>query len=151
MAMEMSSAFNPRTQMWTVHRLRGNAGRQRLVPWVEVRPSRILNAGDGVFASRNFKKDAVIGYYVGAVCRDMKDMPSSGMYSMESATGVIIDGSRCGNWTCKINDGSVGKGHGCNISFSWDKLKIIATRNIRKGDELLGPYGDGYWKSKPPP
>jgi hypothetical protein len=45
----------------------------------------------------------------------------------KSATGVIIDGSRCGNWTCKINDGSVGKGRGCNIAFSWDKLKIMAT------------------------
>jgi hypothetical protein len=62
------------------------------------------------------------------------------------ATDVgYIDGENLtfANWTRFINDGA-----SPNVEFVVynHQIYIFATRDIRVGEELIGAYGDDYWK-----
>ena len=141
--MHFSEEFDPATQTWTVRRLRGTPGNHEVRPWVTVEPSRIPNAGDGVFADRNFKVNRVIGYYTGAYSLHRE---SSCEYAYEiNGFGRVIDAAKCGNWTRKINDGCHRRRKPvCNVEFGPDN-QIVTTRYIRKGEELFIDYGPDYW------
>eukprot|EP00978_Attheya_sp_CCMP212_P033036 scaffold131592_cov60-Attheya_sp.AAC.1 len=50
-----------------------NCRQGRWKPWVEVKKSNIVEAGWGLFASKDFKADEIISVYLGAVCQGKED------------------------------------------------------------------------------
>lgn len=141
--MEFSEEFDPTTQTWTIKKLCGRKGHKRLEPWVRAQRSNLCNAGDGVFAERDFKKGALLGYYTGAVCPSDASL-YGGAYAMGIAKSeAVIDGARCGSWTRKINDGK--ELTRANVRFVEDNFELRARRDIVKGEELFVEYGSDYW------
>lgn len=150
-----SERFDVAKQTWTVERVeRQDNGRSELAPWVEVRPSMIKGAGDGVFASRPFRKGERVGIYAGEIALESaKSDDADYLFQLEDvrhSETLVVDGAVGGNWTGKINDGSTRcnpkwRRSRCNVVFSGFN-SVEATRNIRAGEELYVSYGASYWK-----
>jgi len=152
--MEFSERFDVVSQTMTVERIvRNTDGVGQLKPWVEVGPSTIPGAGDGVFAARHFRRGEVVGFYVGEIVAK-EDRPDDAAYLLEldqlgRTPVMVVDAAYSGNWTRKINDGTVRRNpqwrkSRCNVAFV-EHNKIIATTRIKVGTELLMSYGDYYW------
>ena len=129
---------------WIVSRVTQSKNNFHLKAWVKIGTSSIPEAGQGVFALRKFKKNSVVGCYVGkSYYPEQKNMlQKDGMYSLEVCAGAaIIDASTCGNFTAYINDQS----RCSNCKFN-ENGEIKATRDIQVGEELFMSYGPQYWK-----
>lgn len=151
MEMEFSEQYNTDSGTFEVKRIvrDENSGQvTALEPWVSIRPSKVKGAGDGVFADRAFPADFVLGYYVGAV--EYEEV-ADGAYLMTLDHGMVVNGSKGGNWTRKINDGGLTANPRWRKSrmnvFFYDDLELVTNRAIRKGEELFVEYGDEYWAS----
>lgn len=136
----------------------------------EVRESLIFNAGKGVFSTRSFKKFDVVCTY-----NAIKKIPvtyKDNMYSIigpndEEYVGIEDTTHGTGQYVndyanlslldfqdCDITHSeekiqtyrkkSLSK---CNVMFKKGTLDMIATRNIKKGEELYYHYGEDYWLS----
>lgn len=136
--------FDEETQTWVVHRVFGPPGSQVLQPWVEIRPSKIAGAGNGVYALRRFEKGELLGFYTGAYVLHRNSV-REGHYALEATAHRVIDGAQCGNWTKYMNDGTHGaKRSRSNAAFG-DDAAVNATKVIRPGAEILVDYGSDYW------
>ena len=139
----------------------------------EVRPSTIENAGLGLFALRDYANGSLLGMYAGKVVRrpsqtrPLKLSAAQIAYSMKLTDDVIVlqqgvMGGRCGgpnqiptffgfhfcNDPCYVEP-STGRqmrqlrSRSCNTIVSDDNLKVFATADIQKGDELFFNYNRG--------
>lgn len=146
--MRFSEVFDEYTQTWIVYMVHGAPGQQWREPWVEIRPSTIAGAGNGVFALRDFEPNAIIGYYTGAYSLARKSH-GNGEYALEVTAHRVIDGTRCGNWTMMMNDGAHGRRRRPRVNIEFDEEAAIRTLEpIRTGDELLVDYGAEYWEAR---
>ena len=101
-------------------------------------------AGEGLFAEKNFEKDAVIALYTG----DWAWEDAGDTYLLEVTKDKIIDAARTnaapGRWA---NDPR-GSGRRANARFSYNSrtqtAMIKATRVVMKGEEILVNYGPNY-------
>lgn len=116
---------------------------------VEVRASRIPNAGLGLFATKCHVKDSVICEYMGvvwpnAVAWKLEDKS----YLMKLGEGIYIDAKQCVHVLARyINDSRCAREY--NVRFHklpWEhKAQVIALRDIEAGEELYVDYGRFYW------
>lgn len=155
-SLVFSERFDAPTQTWTIDRVVPQNGRYALAPWASVGPSTVPDAGDGVFAARRFRKGDTVGVYTGEIrtYSSSHDDRSDSLLALDRLFNdgedlVVIDGDVGGNWTRKLNDGSVRcnprwRKSRCNVKFVEDN-KIVAIADIRKGEEMLIDYGDDYW------
>ena len=113
-----------------------------VVPHVEIKISKEIGSR-GVFANKDYKKDDVI-----EICPTITEETSK-------FQGILKD------YIFKYDDkySSLAFGfcsmynHSDNYNALWtvlskDQIKFYASKDIKKGEEILTSYGDGYWKTR---
>ena len=118
--------------------------------WLSVKESELPGAGMGLFAGRHFDKNALITAYVGVMTR-----PGGDITRKVNFTGATIDvpvttkmrffgahfinNPYWGMFPWQRNEYELGPG-GKKHNAMWDGLGIRASKEIRKGDEILLDY-----------
>jgi hypothetical protein len=129
----------------------------RLSERLSVKRSRIKGAGLGLFyvGEKIIHKGEHVAYYSGAIL--LNKLPSNDQYIFEISRGRYLSAKNRKNYVGRyVNDASHGTRQKNNIAFVGGKRSLrrsfrrwttpmIATRMIRKGDELYVNYGDDYW------
>jgi len=133
---------------------------------VEIGPSLIPNAGQGLFATREFARNELVTKYEGSIMTDQEARDkcaldpanASHMRTMDSHH-LVIDGLREAT-------AAKGKGGGSfanesakpnciyfarwNASIAQNEVYLKAKRKIAIGEEITTNYGRGYWKGIQP-
>ncbi len=115
-----------------------------------VGPSEIPNAGRGAFAVRGLKKGDTIGSYIVATVKqtpaEFKNNHPSGRATHTAKVGnhyytALGAGFRTHNQVGMLN--TAGRG-GRNNAKLLASGRVVASRGVKKGDELLLAYGTSY-------
>lgn len=103
---------------------------------------RRANTGRGLFAIEPIPKGACIIEYIGVPISEEEAAEDNGKYLFEVDPGKTIDGNIKENTARYIN-------HSCRPNCEADGPKghvyILATRNIKAGEELFYDYGKEYF------
>ena len=114
-----------------------------------LRKSRIPNAGLGVFAEQNLRKNTRIGYYDGKLVTDITDAESE--YAMRVGDKIIDASSEHPRFFSAMINDARGTGNRLTVEFVEEngryKVLLVTLRAIRKGEELYVDYGDTYWET----
>ena len=121
-----------------------------------VKKSKIPNAGKGLFATRDFKQNEVIGKYTGDILTRQENNERHGQHPKHdlNAYGVgitsakkVVDAS-CNRGLMSLANGSANKAS-ANARYMdklmQGKVNVRATKKIRKGQEIIVHYGAGYF------
>ncbi len=99
-------------------------------------------AGLGLFATENIKKGETIIQYLGVILNDEEACKKiNSMYLFEVKKNVNIDGSprwntaRYANYSCDPNAESENRKN---------NIYIVATKNIKEGEEITFDYGEEF-------
>ena len=127
---------------------------------VKIAPSTIPDAGDGLFATRDFERDETVVDYGGTLVStetfNGPDYPLS-EYGVQINDNWVRDGrstqSGLGRWVMDCLP--VNRPHDCprnNSRIILDQRRrrasIRATRHIDAGDEIFASYGERYWRER---
>lgn len=104
---------------------------------IEIKPSTIVKAGDGVFTKIALKKNQAIGIYTGTIVTQAQAELSNKSIELKVPKTIFVDGKKKGNWTSKLNHPT---GVRANVKFLQNG-KIITTRSVKPGEELFVNYG----------
>ena len=116
---------------------------------LEIKKSNIPNAGNGVFALENIKKDTIIGKYQGEL--KSNSIKNNNLdYSITLNSKYYIDAykyPRC--YIAMINDafGSKFKNN-CQFKKIGKSVYLIAISDIEVESELFASYGHKFWLSR---
>ena len=122
---------------------------------LRVAPSTIRGAGLGLFARQAIEAGELIAQYTGErldgeeFSHRLRTNRTSGDFALRVARGVYIDAEHT-PWCLPryIND-ATGSELSNNCRFVLDAEResaaIHTVRSIHAGEELLVPYGEGYW------
>ena len=126
---------------------------------LEVKDSRIPNAGEGLFTTIDRRKGEDICTYSGDVILEIDTddedyVPYSGAYVVQVKKGVLIDAAKTNSEGRYINAARNaivdGKKLHNNVQMVYNARKrvvnIRAKKKIKAGSELYMGYGTGYWK-----
>jgi hypothetical protein len=134
-------------------RLKQSQPSRRWPQGVEARRSRLPDAGDGLYATRNFAKGEVLGEYHGRVLTlyqaarlENRDylMGGFGINAHVDARFALSSAARY------VNDHFDPAKR--NARFVKDKhqkrAKLVAMRPILRGEEVYASYGESYWRAR---
>ena len=118
--------------------------------WLSVKESELPGAGKGLFAGRHFDKNALITVYVGVMTRPGGDITrkvdfKGATIDVPVTTKMRFFGAHFANnpyWGMsprRRNEYELGP-RGKKHNAVWDGLGIRASKEIRKGDEILLDY-----------
>ena len=125
---------------------------------ITIRKSQVPNAGDGVYIEEDAKKGEFVARFSGeAISKDENDKRTS-RYRLKIHNKLYLDAEKEMFFEGRsINDARgtkfkanvrVASGYRVNTcpvtGQKW--VKIIATRDIKAGEELFMDYGEAYWK-----
>lgn len=122
---------------------------------VELKPSKIAGAGTGLFAKKRIKEGQFICWYFGVLVD--KDMVDNGYYDSDyllknpnpEKSDLIIDAhdplSCFGRYA---NDSLHLRKNNSDFEFYTDiySASLVATKNIKKGEEIYVSYGSEFWR-----
>lgn len=120
---------------------------------VELKPSKIAGAGTGLFAKKRIQEGQFICWYFGVLVDT--DMVENGYYDSDyllknpNKPDLIIDAedplSCFGRYA---NDSLHLQKNNCYFEFYRDinSASLVATKNIKKGDEIYVSYGINFWR-----
>ncbi|MFZ5970942.1 MAG: SET domain-containing protein [Bacteroidota bacterium] len=122
--------------------------------YLKVMKSKLAGAGYGLFAKVSFEKGARITEYKGRLCRwrDVKDEDGHNGYLLRLSRTMAIDALPATRSMGRYANDARGltrvRGLRNNAEYVVDGLRcfIEASRNIRKGEEILVGYGQEYWQ-----
>lgn len=107
--------------------------------------------GYGVFTKRDVKAMTFLGYYQGQYRPHNslhENLYGYNFTDFENKTTGYIDAENItfSNWARFINDGDSTR---YNVEYSVYNYQIFifSTKDIKAGEELVGNYGDSYWKA----
>ena len=119
---------------------------------LEVRPSTIPGAGQGLFTKKLITKGSRITEYLGKVTtwKDADHDEGNNAYIYYINRNHVIDAKGSKAFAHYANDGSgfkkvKGIRNNSEYNVSGKKVFIIARRNIEAGEEILVGYGKDYW------
>ncbi len=118
---------------------------------LEVRTSLIPGAGMGLFTTVARQKGDWLSTYHGDVLTTREAMSATNKdYLMRLGKGIVVDASSISSCLARyINDSPLDKSK-LNSKFIKEKLeyraKVVATRNIRAGEEIYASYHAHYWR-----
>lgn len=131
---------------------------ENMIGKIEIKSSRIKNAGFGVYAKKTIKKDTRLDEYRGRII-DAKEFNRlrNTQYVFEVAKKIAGKYQTCyidakdpkqSNWTRYINGAKTStQKKKINIrAYQYDgKIFYKTIKNIPEGQEIITDYGDGYW------
>lgn len=123
---------------------------------LQIKSSNINGAGQGLFATKDFKRNEKITSYGGTqVSLDTYRNNPSG-YGFLITRNLILDASSTqSGWgryanNCRNQNKQAGECRGNNAKIVGNTQRrtanIKATKNIKAGEEIFVPYSRGYWK-----
>jgi SET domain-containing protein len=124
---------------------------------LEIKKSRIPGAGKGLFAAAEFKRGERIIEYTGEIitwaqCKKRNEnLDGVGAYYFYVSARKCVDAQNCLDSLARYANDAAGivriDGIRNNSRFEVIKGKpyIIASRNIKPGDEIFVGYGKEYW------
>lgn len=122
--------------------------------YLYVKTSQIPNSGRGLFTAIDIEIDEVISIFKGEVLSDdeVKSRTESGDddYFMNLPNGDILDCKRTECFAKYANDAegsNTGFRNNCIISMNDDDVVLVATQDIKAGDEIFVEYGENYWNN----
>ena len=141
---------------------KSNRGAEAWLDWFVVKKSKIDGAGEGLFAARafppqrqfaqgkysNISKNRLffpIAFYEGVKYDDDSKLATTD-YALEFGSNKLDGSQNNFNCTGKIND-SRGRYGGWNVKFKQNGA-IVATKEVKKGEELYIDYGPEYWNNR---
>ena len=115
-----------------------------------IRPSTIPNAGDGLFALKDFKKGEFISDYIGEeLTQQNKDNRYGNTQQDIAPYAIKVSKNKIIDCACTRSIGSYAnhkKGNiNASISVYMGKAEIKASKNIKDGQEIFISYGRDYW------
>jgi len=116
-----------------------------------VKKSNIPGAGLGLFAVKQFDRGDKISEYKGERLTEMQlEHKTNTDYVLRVDQNTYIDADHTNSSPARYSNDCHGqRQYPCNARFSIDKKKhkatIKAQKKIRPGQEVLTPYGAGYW------
>lgn len=119
---------------------------------VELKDSKIVGAGTGLFAKKKFKKDEFICWYFGVLVE--KDLVENEYYDSDYLLknpyhlDLIIDADDPLSCFARYaNDSLSRKKTNSRFEFYVDinTASLVATKDIKKGDEIYVDYGTEFW------
>lgn len=137
-----------------VHGKRVYSTVEEFVPFLEIRPSSIPGAGNGVFTRKSISKGTVICYYCGKVYASEEAVDKTGIpqyYLLKLPSGKIVDASSQSSCLARFINDCRGTSKKQNVEFGEadePNAKYAVVRSIAKipaGGELFVSYGDPYW------
>ncbi len=123
---------------------------RRFLTGLRISKSNIPGAGLGLFATREFKKDAIITHYTGDLLDkdDLDGDVEGSTYVFEASSNLIIDAARTNTADGRLmNDSKLKSKANCRFSADHRGKRVImkAIKNIKACEELLVWYGNNYW------
>lgn len=112
---------------------------------MEVRPSTIPDAGNGVFTNVSIPKGKFLAYYRGKIV-DLNKITNTD-YVLALEDGTAICGKDKTHFGSMINC-PTGTPNAANVEFSQDGT-LHTIRAIKPGEELFVDYGREYWTGRP--
>ena len=112
------------------------------------------DVGYGVFASEDILADGFIGIYTGEVVarQDYMSVDYAWAYPLKTLEGgkIILDAKFKGNEMRFVNDSRTPN---CVVKYvlGFDGIWhvcYVASKLIKKGEQILVSYGEGYWKTR---
>ena len=121
-----------------------------------VKRSTIPNAGNGLFAGRDYKKHEKIGEFTGKqiTVEEADDKANEGGpeadYLITLSNGMILDvyDSGCPVGVANDAEGFAETGFKNNsviTEYLGSRVWLCATQKILAGSEIFAPYGEDYW------
>ena len=127
---------------------------------VYVGPSRIVNAGFGLFAKKRFKQNDFICYYSGTLVDYNEAIYLNPTYivSFELGRGLKLVGDslqHLGLYANSVRSDCAEAVQNARFnlttkqSFTDDRgmFPIVATKDIARNEEIIVDYGPGYWNT----
>ncbi len=123
--------------------------------YLYVAVSQLPNSGNGLYTAVNIYKDEVIATFKGEILTDLQATlranKGNDKYFISMLDGTIMDSGKTKCFAKYANDaagleGSGYKNKGKITIDEDDTICIVATRNIKKGEEIFCGYGKSYWK-----
>eukprot|EP00516_Mucochytrium_quahogii_P010290 CAMPEP_0203771896 /NCGR_PEP_ID=MMETSP0099_2-20121227/3692_1 /ASSEMBLY_ACC=CAM_ASM_000209 /TAXON_ID=96639 /ORGANISM=" , Strain NY0313808BC1" /LENGTH=349 /DNA_ID=CAMNT_0050669337 /DNA_START=184 /DNA_END=1234 /DNA_ORIENTATION=- len=114
---------------------------------VQPLPSTIEGAGTGLFAVADIRAGTEIIEYTGSILTlEQAKVLRNRTYLKAVTLNRHIDGNGPGSSMAKyINDHVDGSKHNVKFKKIADKIMVVSTRDIDKGEELFIDYGRGHW------
>lgn len=120
----------------------------RAIEGVRIKLSSILGAGFGLHAARNFQLGEHIADYTGDRL-SLRNASDGGPYCLQMTQREAIDAARTNSASGRWANDPRGSGHPPNASFVVNTRRrtgrLIASRAVRKGEEIYVSYGPTYW------
>lgn len=119
-------------------------------PQIEVKPSPLLKGRErGLFATRNYAKGEIIEICPTLAMKDREIPPEKNIINEHLFKGNVPGNSLLSLGYCSLINHSR-KGQNCEWEVAKDDsfIKMIAIKDIKRGDELYSNYGSGYWESR---
>lgn len=121
---------------------------------VRVKKSNIPQAGKGLFAEKDFKKEEKVTDYCGERLTKQQldqryDEDETAQYAVQMGNNYFIDARKSTDCFGRYINSPLRTKFKGNVRFATrpgqsGKVSIKATRNIKKGSELYLPYGRAY-------
>ncbi|MFN4083862.1 MAG: SET domain-containing protein [Bacteroidia bacterium] len=122
-----------------------------------VKKSKIPGAGKGLFTTHEIKRGEKVVEYTGEIVtwaeclRRNDNMDGVGAYYFYINNRKCIDAQNCPDSLARYaNDAAgfvrlEGVKNNCRYEIEKGKAYIVASRNLKPGDEILVAYGKEYW------
>lgn len=120
---------------------------------VEVRRSRIPDSGDGLFAARDFDAGELLGEYRGRVLSLLQATRLQDRDYLMGGFGINahVDARFALDAPGRYVNDHFDKAR-LNAHFEKDRVRkrarLVASRPIRRGEEVYASYGEGYWRAR---
>ena len=123
--------------------------------YLYVAPSQLPGSGNGLYTATDIYKDEIIAVFKGEILTDrqaaLRIKKGEDKYFIMMPDGSILDSMKTKCFAKYANDAegfskSAFRNSGKIALDEDENVCIIATRNIKKSEEIFCSYGKKYWK-----
>ena len=123
--------------------------------YLYTKTSQIINSGNGLFSAIDILKNEIISVFTGEILSDLEAEKrvknNIDQYFINLLDGTIMDSKNVDCFAKLANDaegyGNSGFKNNSKITLDNDDNPcIVATKNIKSGEELFCGYGESYWE-----